>query len=72
MKKLHHIVIGDTPLCSWLGCAAGRDITERAGVRTCTAVSGAEARRMAARLQPNFRVPVRAVAGECPSFEAGR
>lgn len=66
MNHRHHVMIGERPLCAWLGCAAGRDIADRAQVRTCTAVSGAEARRMAARLQPNFRVPVRAVRGECP------
>ena len=72
MKTLHHLMIGDTPLCNWLGCPAGRTIAQRANVRTCTAVSGAEARRMAARLQPNFNVPVRAVRGDCPDFIEGR
>lgn len=66
----HHLMVGVTPYCGYLGCQAGQEIASKANVHTCGFASGADARRAAAQLRPFFCTPVRAVRGLCPTLTA--
>lgn len=65
----HHLTINGTPYCDYLGCAAGRSIAAKSGVKTCGHVSGAAAKRAAKALRPSFKagVKIAAVPGDCPA-----
>lgn len=64
----HHLTIAGKPYCEWTGCAAGQEIADKSGVKSCTHGSQNAARRAKSLLQRHFkRGAVAVVAGNCPA-----
>jgi hypothetical protein len=71
-RKVFHLTVGGTTYCDWLGCMAGQGKAAQSGVYSCSHTGARAAQEAAKALQPYFKAPVRAVAGECPTMKESR
>lgn len=63
----YHLILGNAPLCDYLGCQAGRDFSAKTGVDECGHHTLKTARAAVRKVnRTSWAGAVRVVEGSCP------